>query len=56
MQFARLITFLIVLITLVKIAHTHSVRQIDATSKDLITAYVNQAKTVSIPFRKCFKA
>lgn len=56
MQPPSIITILIILITLLTIGQSHSVRQIDATSKDLITAYVNQAKTVPIPFRKCFKA
>jgi hypothetical protein len=56
MQPPSLIILLIVIITLVPVARLHAVRQIDATSKDLITAYVNQAKTVPIPFRKCFKA
>jgi hypothetical protein len=50
MQPASLVALLIALIALVPLARPHAVRQIDATSKELITAYVNQAKTVSIPF------
>ncbi len=45
-----LIVLLITIIALIPLAHMHEVRQIDATSKELLTAYVNQAKTVSIPF------
>jgi hypothetical protein len=36
--------------------YTHAVRQIDAADEELITAFANQAKTVSIPFQKCLKA
>lgn len=44
------------LLTLITLSHSHAVRQIDTTEKDIITAYVNQAKSVHIPFQKCFKA
>jgi hypothetical protein len=43
------------LVTLITLCQSHSVRQIDSINKDIITAYVNQAKTVPIPFQKCFK-
>jgi acid phosphatase family membrane protein YuiD len=43
-------------ISIIVISNTHAVRQIDGTAEEIINAYVNQAKTVTIPFQKCFKA
>lgn len=46
----------ILAIMLIAICYAHSVRQIDSVQKEIVSAYVNQAKTISIPFQKCFKA
>lgn len=35
---------------------THAVRQIGGSGQEVVGAYVGQAKTVAIPFRKCFRA
>lgn len=33
----------------------HAVRQIESGEKEIVSGYVNQARTVPIPFEKCFK-
>jgi hypothetical protein len=47
---------LLTVVVLIAISHAHSVRQIDSVEKEVVSAYVNQARTISIPFQKCFKA
>lgn len=46
----------ILLATLFLHSYQHTVLQIDANDKEEISAYVNQAKSIIIPFLKCFKA
>ena len=44
------------MVLFITVAECHSVRQVVNEGREEVHAYVGQAKTISIPFNKCFKA
>lgn len=52
MQASLIVAVIGVLATL---GRCHAVRQIESGEKEIVSGYVNQARTVPIPFEKCFK-
>ena len=48
-----IITILILL--LAELAEAHPVKDIMSSQKEAVDGYVNQARLLPIPFRKCFK-